>query len=172
MTVANVGATANLPGYRRRSGQAGSVLIDGRMQGEVTSVEWTTTIQQIAVKIVGGYRTETKPGEESRAGTFRIQDVHDHWGLRVWRFLEARSRGDRSAAYFPEFSIVTRLADIGAFDESRWQLDGCQLFQLDGGFNVDNELEVRDMPFTYRREIPVHAYEITDGGIAVTEASS
>lgn len=165
-----IGPTANLPGAARRSGQSGSLWVDGRLQAEVTSVEWTTTVQQIPVRIVGAYREETKPGQETRAGTFRIQDVHDHWGLRVWRFLEARRRGDRSAAFFPEFSIITKLADIGAPDISQWQLDGVQLFQLDGGFNITNDLEERDVPFTYRDERPLHAFEYTDTGLVVTEA--
>jgi hypothetical protein len=166
---ANIGPTANLPGFTRRSGRSGSVWEDGRMAGEVIQVEWNVAIQQIPVVIAGAWRTDHKPGGEERAGTFRVQDIHDKWALRVYNFLVARREGNRAAAAFPEFSVVTKLDDIGAPDETRWQLDGCQLFQYAGGHNQEDDLIVREIPFTFRSERPLHAFEYTDNGIAVTE---
>lgn len=163
------GPTANLPGYVRRSGRSGTVWEDGRALGEVLQVEWNIAIEQIPVVIPGQWKTDHKPGAEERAGTFRVQDVDDKWALRVYNFLVARREGDRSSATFPEFSIVTKLDDIGAPDESRWQLDGCQLFQFGGGFNQEDALLIRDIPFTFRSERPLHAFQYTESGIAVTE---
>jgi hypothetical protein len=108
------GPTANLPGYTRRSGRSGTVWENGRMRGEVVQVDWNVNIAQIPVVITGSWRTEQKPGGEERVGTFMVQDVDDHWALRVYRFIVARRSGDRSAAFFPEFSIVTQIDDIGA----------------------------------------------------------
>lgn len=163
------GPTSNLPGYTRRSGRAGTVYEDGDMLGEVIQVEWNVAIQQIPVVIAGAWRTDHKPGGEERAGTFRVQDVHDKWALRVYNFLVARRNGDRASAAFPEFSIITKIDDIGAPAETRWQLDGCQLFQFAGGFNQEEDLLIHSIPFTFSSERPLTAYEYIDGGIATTE---
>lgn len=168
--MATVGPTANLPGRARRSGRAGTVWENARHLGEVIAVEWNVNIQQIAVVIAGTWRNETKPGMEERAGTFRVQDVHDKWALKVWRFVRARRDGDRSAASFPEFSLVTKLDDIGAPDQTRWQLDGCQLFEYSGGHSQEDDLLIREIPFSFRDDKPLHAFEYTDDGIEVTEA--
>ena len=163
------GPTANLPGYSRRSGKAGTVWRDGRMLGEVQSVEWTVEIEQIEVALAGTYRTETKPGGETRRGTFRVQDVDDAWKLQVWNFLDMRRRNVKEAAYFPEFEVITKIADIGAPDETRWALSGCQLFSYDGGHSVDDDLLIRDVPFTFRFDRPLHAYYYADSGIVIVE---
>jgi len=165
-----VGPTSNLPGYRRRSGRAGTVYRDARHLGEVISVDWNVTVEQIPVVIAGSWRTEMKPGGEERAGTFRVQDVHDAWALQVWKFIRARRDGDRSAAAFPTFSIITKLDDIGAFDYSKWQLDDCQLFEFSGGHNQEDSLLIREIPFSFRDERPLHAFVIGDSGLEITEA--
>lgn len=165
-----VGPTANLPGRARRSGRAGTVWLNAAHLAEVVAVEWNVNIEQIPVVISGAWRNEVKPGVEERAGTFRMQDVDDRFKLMVWRFIRARRDGDRSAAAFPEFSIVTKIADIGAPDETRWQLDGCQLFQYSGGHSQEDGLLTREVPFSFRDDRPLHAFEYTDDGIAVTEA--
>lgn len=166
----DTGPRANLSPRARRSGRAGKVFIRGKFEGTVVAVTWTTEIEQVAVPIPGAWKTGTKPGGETRTGTFRYQDVDDHFALITWRFLDARRRGDRSAAAFPEFSIVTVLDDIGAPRPSRWQLDGCNLYQLDGGHEQETDLLVRDTPFSYDNERPVDAFEYTDSGIATTRA--
>lgn len=166
----NVGPTANLPGRARRSGRSGTVWEDAAHLGEVIAIEWNVNIEQIPVVIAGAWRNEQKPGMEERAGTFRFQDVHDKWALRVWRFVRARRNGDRGAAAFPEFQIITKLDDIGAPDQTRWQLDGCQLFEYSGGHSQEDALLIREVPFSFRDDKPLHAFEYTDSGIAVTEA--
>jgi len=165
------GPTANLPGRARRSGRAMTVWSDGRMLGEVIACEWNVNIEQIPVVISGQWRTEQKPGGEERAGTFRMQDVHDKWQLMVWRFVRARRDGDRSlSASLPEFSLVTKLDDVGAPDQTRWQLDGCTLFEYSGGGSQEDSLIVREIPFSFRDEKPLHAFEYGDSGLIITEA--
>ncbi len=161
---AQTGPTANLPGYARRSGLSGTVLINSQMQGEVVALEWGTEVEQIQVRIPGQYRMEVKPGGETRTGSFRVQDVHDKWALILYRFLVARRSLDReNAASLPEFNIVSKVADIGAPQDSRWQLNGCQIFRMDGGWDQETDLLQRDIPFTFREEVPLDAFEYVDG---------
>lgn len=162
MAVAT-GPTANLPGYTRRSGLAGSVLIASKLQGEVVALEWGVEVEQIQVRIPGQYRMEVKPGGETRTGSFRVQDVHDKWALILYSFIQARRTGSKSAASLPEFDIVSKLDDIGAPQVTRWQLDGCQIFRMDGGWDQETDLLQRDIPFSYRRETPLDAFEYVDG---------
>jgi hypothetical protein len=138
--------------------------LDGRMRGEVQQVDWNVNITQIPVVIAGKWRTDNKPGGEDRAGTFTIQDVDDKWALMVYNFVVARSKGDRSAAEFPTFSIKTKIDDIGAPQATVWQLDGCQLFTYTGGFDQGTDLLTRQIPFTFTSERPLKAFEYANGG--------
>lgn len=162
------GPTANLPGYARRSGRSGTVWVDGEMRGEVTQVDWNVNITQIPVAISGSWRNEQKPGAEDRVGTFSLQDIDDHWSLMVYNFVVARRNGDRSAAFFPMFTIQTKLDDIGAPQATVWQIEDCTLFTYTGGFDQATDLLQRQIPFSFRDETPISAYEYTDSGIAVT----
>jgi hypothetical protein len=97
------GPTANLPGRARRSGRAGTVWENARI-----SARSSRRVERQRAADPGRDRRRVaereKPGVEERAGTFRVQDVHDKWALRVWRFIRARRDGDRTANAFPEFS--------------------------------------------------------------------
>lgn len=166
------GPTGNLKGYQRRSGRAMTVWVNGEMRGEVVGCEWGRQAEQIAVQIPGKWQDEVKPGGESATGTFRYQDVDDHWRLLVWRFFQARRNGDRSTASFPEFDLIQKIDDIGAPEKSRWALIGCQFFQLDGGASQDDQLLVRDVAFSYREEIPLDAFEYGPNGIVRTQVSA
>jgi hypothetical protein len=165
------GPTANLKGTARRSGRAMVVLINGEMRGEVVACEWGRTAEQIAVQIPGKWQDEMKPGGETAAGTFRYQDVDDHWRLLVWRFFKARRSGDRTSASFPEFDLIQKIDDIGAPMATRWAILGCQFFQLDGGASQDDSLLVRDVPFSYREEVPLDAFEYGSNGLILTQES-
>lgn len=160
------GPTGNLKGYQRRSGRAMTVWINGQMRGEVVACEWGRSAEQIAVQIPGKWQDEMKPGGETAAGTFRYQDVDDHWRLFVWDFFRARRNGDRSTSTFPEFDLIQKIDDIGAPMPTRWAIIGCTFFQLDGGASQDDQLLVRDVPFSYREEVPLDAFEYgADGTI-------
>lgn len=173
ITASDTGPTANLQGYKRRSGLSGKVYINHLLQGEVVAVDWGTEVEQIPVRIVGSYRTENKPGGETRTGSFRVQDLSDKWALLLWQFLQARKAGDRTnAASIPEFSIITAITDIGAPADSRWQLDGCQIFRFDGGFDQETDLLQRDIPFTFRDEIPLDTFVYTDSGVQTLSGST
>lgn len=166
--MADFGDTTALPGTARRSGRSGTVWVNGKHRGEVVSVEWGVESEQIAVSIPGSWQDQMKPGAEARRGTFRYQDVDDTWRLFVWRFFDARRRGDRAAAAFPKFDIITKLDDIGAPAVTRWLLQGCQLYNYDGGHAQDDDLLVRDVPFSYESDRPLEAFEYGSGGLVFT----
>lgn len=157
------GPTSNLPGYRRRAGRSGTVYEGAEMQGEVVGLEWNVAIEQIPVVIAGKWSTATKPGGEERAGTFRFQDLHDKWALRIWRFVRARRNGDPGTAQMPVFDLITKLSDIGSPGVTRWQLDDCMLFEYSGGFSADDQLLMREVPFTFEDESPLDSFEWKPG---------
>lgn len=166
------GPTANLKGYNRRSGRAGTVWdAAGNMLGEVVAIEWDVEIEEVAVSIPGTWQDEGKPGAEGRRGTFRFQDVDDRWARRVWTFLQARKRGDRVAAAFPVFDIITQIDDVGAPAVTRWALRDCQLFGYGKGFSTDEDLLIRDTPFRFRDDEPLDSYEYTAGGVQTYRSS-
>lgn len=171
MPTSYPGPTGNLKGTQRRSGRAMTVWIDGQMRGEVVACEWGRTAEQIPVQVPGKYQDEMKPGGETAAGTFRYQDVDDHWRLFVWRFFQARRNGDRSAASFPEFDLIQKIDDIGAPRATLWTLIGCTFFQMDGGASQDDALLVRDVPFSYRAEVPLDGFEYGNDGLIITQES-
>lgn len=160
------GPTANLKGTQRRIGKSGTVWIDGRMRGEIVNIEWGLEIEQIPIAIPGSFQDEMKPGGETRRAQFRYSDVDSTWRLFVKGFLDARRRGDRlAAAGFPEFNVVTVLDDIGAPLPERWVLEGCQLYNLDGGFGQDVGELLRDVPMWYRNERAIDAFSYQDSGV-------
>lgn len=164
----NVGPTANLPGTARRRGRSGTAWRDSKMLGEVTAVDWDVELEQIDVLIPGSWRNEQIAGAETRRGTYRHQDVDDRFKLEVWRYIDARRRGDRTAT-IPNFNLVTKIDDTNAPDYTQWALIGCQLFSYSGGYSNEDDLLNREVPFTFQDDKPLHAFEYAESGIIVTE---
>lgn len=161
------GPTANLPGIARRQGRGGTVYRDAQMLGEVVAVDWDVEAEQVEVLIPGGWRSEMIAGAETRRGTLRMQDVDDRWKLEVWRFFEARRNGQFNAET-PIFDLTTKI--IGGRDETRWGLFGCQLFSYSGSYSNEDDLITRELPFSFRSDKPLHAFEYTSAStVAVTE---
>jgi hypothetical protein len=158
-----------LKARNRRSGRSGTVWSQGKMLGEVTSIEWTVEVEQIAVPIPGTWQDGLKPGAEARRGTMRVDDVDDKWRRYVWGFLDARKRGDRNtAAEFPSFDILTQIDDIGAPAKTRWSLRECQLFSYSGGSSQQDQYLQRDIPFSFESDEPIDSFVYAEGGTVVT----
>lgn len=142
------------------------------MLGEVTSVDWDVEIEQIEVLIAGTWRNEMIAGAETRRGTFRHQDIDDRFKLEVWKYTDDRKNGVRSAIP-PEFDLIIKIDDIngptGAPQATRWLLIGCQLFSYSGGYSNDDDLLTREVPFSFRDDKPLDAYEYGKSGIIVTQ---
>lgn len=164
-----IGPTANLAPEARRIGRSGTVWRDGEMRGEIVAVEWSLEMEQIAVSLPGSYRTGNKPGGETLRGSIRFQDLDDKYAKEVLDFVRARRTGSRTAAAFPKFSLLTELDDVGAPGRTTYQLDGCQVYQIDGGFSTEEDLLLRDLPFTFDDVQLVEGFEYTkDGVVPVT----
>lgn len=164
------GPKGNLKAKQRRAGRAGTVWIDGRMMGDIVSIQWELTIEQIPVPMPGTWQDGTKPGAEARRGTFRFQDVDDEWRRMVWGFCQARRKGDRAAAAeFPSFDVISQIDDVGAPAKTRWSLLECQLYSYSGGFSQEDQLLVRDVPFTYEDDFPLDSFVYSDTGVTVYE---
>jgi hypothetical protein len=164
------GPKGNLKPRQRRAGRAGKVWINGRFMGDILSVQWDVEIEQIPVAMPGTWQDGTKPGAEARRGTFRFQDVDDEWRRLVWGFCQARKQGNRElAAEFPEFDVITEIDDVGAPAKTRWSLLSCQLFSYSGGFSQEDQLLVRDVPFTFEDDLPLDSFVYSDAGITTYE---
>lgn len=160
------GPKGNLLPKQRRAGRAGTVWRAGRMLGDIVSVQWDVEIEQIPVPMPGTWQDGTKPGAEARRGTFRFQDVDDEWRRLVWGFCQARKSGNRvEAAEFPEFDVITQIDDVGAPAKTRWSLLGCTLYSYSGGFSQEDQLLVRDVPFTFNDDLPLDSFVYSDSGV-------
>ncbi|HEX7088732.1 MAG TPA: phage tail tube protein [Longimicrobiales bacterium] len=166
------GPTANLKAHQRRSGRAGQVWIGPNMHGEIASLTWGETAENITVPIPGTWRDGSKPGGEAGRGSFRYHDVDDRWRLFVYRWFKARREGDRTSAVFPTFNIVEKIDDIGAADYSQWVLVNCTIFGYDGGHDQGNNILERDVEFQFEEARPLHAFEYTANGVAVYAESA
>jgi hypothetical protein len=163
------GPNANQPGRARRRGRSGYVTDSaGNQFGEVTSVEWSVEIAQINVLIAGTWRDEHIPGAETRTGTFTHQDMDDHFKIAVWKYTDARRRGDRTAVP-PEFDMTVVIDDPHSPSATRWQLVGCQLYMYSGGYSNEEDLLTRQIPFSFRDDKPLTSFEYVKGGFLTND---
>jgi hypothetical protein len=162
------GPTGNLKPRQRRSGRGGTAWLNGGMRGEITAVEWDVEVEQVGVPMPGRWSDGSKPGGEARRATIRFQDVDDYWRRRVWKFLQARKRGDRvAAAQVPTFDLITQIDDVGAPAKTRWALRGCELYGYSGGFATEEALLNRDLAMTFEDDEPLDSFEYVTGGVAI-----
>lgn len=163
--ASNAGPYGNLKKTARRSSRAGKAFIGGNMMGQVYRVSWQLQIAQTPVPMPG-FKDGAKPGAESYAGTFGVQDVDDHFTKLVLDFCEARARGDRAGAQFPEFDLIVVNQDIGAPADSRYAIYGCELFTAGGGFDwTQDSIGTQDIPFVADKVKLLDGFEYTDGGV-------
>lgn len=155
--------TANLPRHARRIGRSGTVWQDGQKLGEVVQIELTVELEQIAVPIPGSFQDGVIPGGHSLRGTFRHQDLHDRWALMILDFIAARISGDPSTAVLPVFSLTTKLAQVG-LPITRYGLYDCEIFQAELGFGMEEDLLVRDVPFSCDRAVLLEGFVYSPNG--------
>lgn len=151
----------------RIGGMHGRVLdLSGNVLHETITLEATTQVDRINVPIVGTGRQGHKPGRETREGTMAIQKLDSAWEMSLYRWLSQsldqrrRNRG-RPEALMRPFSVIIEHDDPGALGYEQWQLDGCLVWALPMGMNVGDDLVQRELPLTWERETPLHAFERT-----------
>jgi hypothetical protein len=151
----------------RVGGMHGRVLdLNGNVLHEAIALEASVAIDRINVPIVGTSRTGHKPGRETREGTMTVQKLDTAWEMSVWRWLsqsldQRRQRRGTPEALMRPFSVILEHNDPGALGYEQWQLDGCLVWSMPLGINTGDELVQRELPLTWERETPLHAYERT-----------
>lgn len=147
-------------GTVRRIGREGSVLDSGgSLMADVIGVEWSATIEQVPITITGSYQDESKPGAETRTFTLTVQKLDDYWERMVWTFIRKRRAG--LAVAFPKFAIQTKIATPGVVTQTRWALNGCQIYSFGQSMQQSDGALTSQIAGTYDDESPIDSFEYT-----------
>ena len=153
----------------------GSVWKDGLQRTDIVEVTATLERGRIDVPIVGRDSMGRKPGRSTRDATLRLQKIDTEWEMMVYEQLapsltERRRRRDAGERQIQMFSIMLEWDDPDALGIEKWQLDGCQVWQmqLGGSFTEDSIVE-REYPLSWEAERPIYAYRrgTGPGGVAI-----
>jgi hypothetical protein len=159
----------------RFGGMHGRVLdLNGNLLHEAIEVAAEVQINRISVPLAGTSRTGYKPGRETREGSITVQKLDTAWEMNVYRWLsqsleqKEAQRGTSNALMRP-FSLIIQHADPGALGYEQWQLDGCLVWSMQIGMNIGDDVRQMQLPLTWERETPLHAFErtgsLTDDGL-------
>jgi hypothetical protein len=146
----------------------GSAWRDGVLLSEVVQVQATAEVAQIQVPLAGTTKVGNKTGRETRTGTLRYQKVDSRWEMEVWQFLSQsldQRRANRDAGHpgLQTFQLLLEIDDPDALGIEKWQLDGCQIYRLNLGFDISQDLTELDVPLTWESEKPIYAFSRTTG---------
>lgn len=163
MPAAPTPTTSVSEALQRMSGMYGSCWRDGRLLSEVIQVTATAEIGQIQVPLAGTTNTGNKTGRTARTGTLQYQKVDTAWEMQVWQFLsqsldQRRANRDAGQPGLQSFQILLELDDPDALGIEKWQLDGCQIYRLNLGFNIGDDLTQHEVPLTWESETPIYAF--------------
>lgn len=151
----------------RVGGMHGRVLdLNGNLLHEAVEVAAEVQINRISVPIAGSSRTGYKPGRETREGSITVQKLDTAWEMNVYQWLtqtldDRRLRRGTPEALMRPFSLIIEHADPGALGYEQWQLDGCLVWSLQLGMNIGDDVRQMQLPLTWERETPLHAYQRT-----------
>jgi hypothetical protein len=174
MPAAPTAVTSVSEALQRMGGMYGSAWRDGVLLSEVVQVTAAAEVAQIDVPLAGTINTGHKTGRVARTGTIQYQKVDTYWEMQVWQFLSqsltdrraARDRGQHSG--IQSFQLLLELDDPDALGIEKWQLDGCQIYRLNLGFNIGDDLTQYEVPLTWESETPIYAFKkgVGAGGLA------
>jgi hypothetical protein len=159
---------------RRQGGMWGSAWRDGVMLTDVVEVSGTTSVGRIDIPLVGQTTVGHKPGRRSSEGSISFQKVDSEWEMQVYRAFTmdvdtlraARDAGDFSD--LGSFDLLLKNDDPHAFGKEVWQLQGCQIWQMDVGMNIGEDFISRQIPLTYELAVPIRTFAVVDGQVRVT----
>lgn len=168
MPAAATPTTSVAEALERMSGMYGSAWRDGVLLSEVVMVTATVDIAQIAVPLAGTTKQGNKTGRETRAGTLQYQKVDTKWEMQVWSFLsqsleQRRAARDAGNPGMQAFQLLLEYDDPDALGIEKWQLDGCQIYRLNLGFNIGDDLTQLEVPLTWESETPIYAFQRAKG---------
>lgn len=174
MAVAQTAQVSTSEGLFRMGGMYGSAWKDGLLLSNVVQVTATVELARIDVPLVGQTKMGHKTGRETRDGTIRLQKVDSYWEQQVHSFLtksldDRRRLRDQGQRGMGSFSLLIELDDPDALGIEKWQLDGCQIYRMNLGFNIGDDITEHEIPFTWDTETPIYIFEraLGSGGIAV-----
>lgn len=172
MPVAPTASSTVSEALQRMSGMYGSAWRDGQMLSEVVQVTATAEIAQIEVPLAGTTNTGHKTGRTARTGTIQYQKCDTSWEMEVYSFLSTsldQRRRNRDAGHpgMQSFQLLLELDDPDALGIEKWQLDGCQIYRLNLGFNIGDDLTQHEIPLTWESEKPIYAFNrgVSAGGL-------
>jgi hypothetical protein len=174
MAVAPAATSSVSEALQRMGGMYGSAWRDGLLLSEVIQVVGTVELAQIDVALVGQTKLGHKTGREQRSGTLDMQKIDSYWEMQVYNFMSqslAQRRANRDAGHpgFPSFQLLIENDDPDALGIEKWQLDGCQIYRINLGFNIADDLTTFQVPFTWETETPIYAFTrgYGPGGVAI-----
>lgn len=174
MPAAPTATTSVSEALQRMGGMYGSAWRDGVLLTEVVQVTATVDLARIDVALAGQTKMGHKTGRESRDGTIHYQKVDTAWEMQVWTFMsqnldQRRANRDAGNPGMQAFQLLLENDDPDALGIEKWQLDGCQIFRMNLGFNIGDDLTEFDIPLTWESEQPIYAFKrgTGPGGIAV-----
>jgi Phage tail tube protein len=149
----------------RFGGMYGSAYKDGIELLDAIEVSGATDIQRIDMPMVGRTDTGRKPGREASEGTMRVQKFDATWELFVHEFLSTGLDARRAAQGTPAATLRTFDLKIQYHDpETRgkevWQLEGCQIWRMQLGFSITDEVVEREYPLTWQQARPLETFKI------------
>jgi Phage tail tube protein len=151
----------------RYGGMHGRVLdLNGNLLHEAIEVQAEVQVDRINVALAGTTRTGYKPGRETREGSITVQKLDTAWEMNLHRWVNLSAdqrrelRGTPTALMRP-FSLIIEHADPGALGYEQWQLDGCLIWSMNIGMNIGDDVRTNQLPLTWERETPLHAFERT-----------
>lgn len=143
------------PGLIRFSGMYGHAMRDGVVMADVVECTGTIDINRIEVPLVGFTRNGHKPGRETRDGTIRFDKIDSRWENEILTYLAGRATG---AAKLKPFQMVLEVNDPDALGKETWQLNGCILWRFSVGFSITEDIQQRELPFTWESEQLLFGY--------------
>lgn len=168
MPVVNSPSSSVAEALLRMGGMYGSAWRNGVMLTEVVQVQATMDQAVVPVPLVGQTKQGNKPGRETRSGTITYQKIDGKWELQVWQSVsqtlaQRRAARDAGTPLQAEFSLILEYDDPDALGIEKWQLDGCQIYRLNLGFNIGDDLTQQQIPFTWESETPIYVFTATIG---------
>lgn len=174
MAVAQTATSSVSEALQRFGGMYGSAWRDGQMLTEVVQVQGTMDQAVIPVPLVGQTKQGNKPGRETRSGTITYQKIDGKWEMQVWQAVsktlaQRRAARDAGTPLQAQFTLVLEYDDPDALGIEKWQLDGCQIYRLNLGFNIADDITQQQIPFSWESEQPLYVFTSATGAGGVAK---
>lgn len=157
---------------RRMGGAYCSAWMDGVMQTDVIETSAGIEVGRAEVMLVGQDGIGYKPTRIGREGTIRTQKIDTRWELFTYQFFsqtleERRAKRGTPEATLRTFQLKVAIDDPDGYGYEAWQLNGCQIWRMQIGGALNDEILEREYPLTWESETPLSTFKVTPGGVVV-----